>query len=99
MATFFALAVGLLIATYIIHTHQFKYKYKQLHVGMTVDKAEAVLGTSQELGKWYVPRTSKGPVIKGERFFIWEDKATASVIWIGTSDGKISDSWYWEPSL
>lgn len=73
--------------------------YGNLTLGMTMGQAEAILGPCLELEGEFVPRTRTGPVVGGERFFRWEDVATARAVWVGVRSGKVCGKRYWEPSL
>jgi hypothetical protein len=77
--------------------------YKKVEIGMTVKEAEAILGPSQEIGMELVPGTQDGPVVRGERLFMWAKGVptpmSSRAVWVGVRNERICSKWYWESSL
>src|SRR5438034_7628663 len=67
---------------------EFKCRYGA-RIGMTVEEAETLLGSAEEEPSppslW-----STGPVVSGDKYFVWEGPVDLHV---GVKDGKICSKW------
>jgi hypothetical protein len=107
VAVLSVLAVGLLVGLHIQEECRSgkvtECNYEKVKIGMTVKEAEAILGPSQEIGMEHVPGTRDGPVVSGERLFMWAKEVSSPMssraVWVGVRNGRICNKWYWEPSL
>ncbi|WP_165243901.1 hypothetical protein [Paludisphaera soli] len=74
--------------------------HDKIDIGMTLAEVEDILGTGwEETREGWLPRPPGGPVVIGDRFFRWEDRSTARVVWIAMKEGLVCATDYWEPSF
>ena len=100
-----AVSVGLLLLAAVLFVYFSgsrisKRNYKRIENGMTVLEVEALLGPGTEVEKKCIPKTTGMiPVVKGDRFYRWEDMEAGTEIFIGLKDNVVCDKWYWEVSF
>jgi hypothetical protein len=68
----------------------------RIHLGMTLTEVESILGPGKKCS-WPPTEWGIGPVVKGEQFFVWEDRGME--FWVGLRDGRVCGTWFWAPSL
>lgn len=78
--------------------------FRKIKKGMDLAQVESILGPGEAIISGQVPRVAVGParmapVVSGDEIFRWEDAHTGACIVLGFSKGRVSDTWYWEPSL
>ena len=74
---------------------EFKCRYL-VSIGISLEKAESILGPAEEIGSPPYLMGS-GPAVSGDRYFMWEGEAAE--LYVGVRDGKICSKWIWIPSL
>lgn len=78
--------------------------FRKIKKGMNLAQVESILGPGEAITSDQAPQVAVGParmapVVSGDEIFRWEDAHTAACIVLGFSNGRVSDTWYWEPSL
>ncbi len=78
---------------------EFNFRFR-IRNGMALHDVEAILGPGKEVHRKHLPvEKDKGQVVQGDRFFYWEYEPEGIEIYVGFTDDKVCDKWFWAPSL